>query len=225
VRNSLVTLLIPPLLALGACDGDSTAPGAAGNVTVSFQPVTGASVVAGGPIVFTEIKILLKNIQFKEENSPDTADVKAGPFVVVLNLDGNLHQVAASSVKPGMYDRVRFRVHKPDESESPPDPEFREGTSGNLRYSVIVRGTFNSVPFTYKSNDNSHQDVQLAAAITVLEDGQVNVTLKVEPLSWFRLGQLWLDPANGANRATIDRLIRESFREAYRDNNRNGLPD
>jgi len=54
-----------------------------------------------------------------------------------------------------------------------------------LRYSVIVKGIFNSTPFIYKSRKPAHQDLKLETPLVVDEDGVANLTILVDPFSWF----------------------------------------
>lgn len=221
----LTRVLIGTLL-FGGCSNPSASPQKGENVTLSFGVAAHSSTdLATTAVTIESAKILLKNITFHRFPSDDGQDIKTGPLVVLLNLNGSLNTVAASRVASGQYDRVRFILHKPEDLEPIPDPEFRDGESGSLRYSTIVRGTYEGRPFVYKSRINAQQEVRFTSPITVPEDGVVNVTLVVDPGSWFVHNGATLDPADPSNADTIDEAIKASFRNAFRDDNRDGRAD
>lgn len=132
---------------------------------------------------------------------------------------------AIGNIPPGNYDRIKFKVHKIEGSETPPDPEFKEGTDESLRYSVIVKGTYNSNSFIYKSRKSAHQDLKLETPVVVEENGVANLTIIVDPYSWFTDGANILDPADPANENDIDNNIKDSFKKAFKDNDHDGVID
>lgn len=209
------------------CNNDAVTPVEnSANVSLSIASRSQLQKTDGTHVVTVEsAKVLIKNIKFHQFPSDDANDVKVGPYAVSLSLTGNSTTVLATRVPPGMYDRVRFTLHKPEDFEPIPDPEFREGESGQLRYSVIVRGTYNGAGFVYKSRENASQEVRLDAPITVSDEGSVNVTMTVDPHSWFFRNGQELDPTNPANAQAIDNAIKASFARAFKDNNRDGRPD
>jgi hypothetical protein len=71
-------------------------------------------------------------------------DFRSRPFVVSLT-DTSLHQIAVGNVPQGTYDQVKFELHKPDQNEDVPDPDFRERPVGNKRYSIIVIGSYQAI--------------------------------------------------------------------------------
>ncbi len=171
----------------------------------------------------TSVKVLLKRIVLSQATSDDSMDVHTGTIVVDLNLDAKMTQVAATRVRAGTYDRVRFDIHKPEDFEVVPDTSFRMGSSGNDRYSVVVAGLYHDTPFTFTSRESAHQELILVPPVTVTDDGTVNVTLRIDPYAWFTVGGLVLDPFNQGKQ--IDDRVRGSFASAFRDNDRNGEPD
>jgi hypothetical protein len=120
---------------------------------------------------------------------------------------------------------VKFRIHKPEDLEPIPDPDFRDGESGQLRYSVIVRGSYNGVSFVYRSREGASQETRLNSPITVTDDRTVNVTLVVNPQGWFERNGQALDPSDPANVSLIDNAIKDSFSRAFKDDNKDGQPD
>lgn len=215
------------LVFFAGCGSDPASPdttGVTGNLLLNVRV---ARTAASGPpaaVTLSSAKVLLKHITFGDARSEDSADVRTGPYAVTLDLTGGGTAVAAARVRPGIYDRLRFRLHKPEDAEPIPDPEFREGQSGDLRYSVVVRGAVDGVPFVYKSRESATMDLGLPVPITVGEQGTVSVTLLVDPNTWFLAGGRTLDPARSGDRELIDENIKRSF-EAFRDDDGDGRPD
>jgi hypothetical protein len=164
----------------------------------------------------------LRDIKIKNQSGNGELNVKAGPFVVHLNLGGMTTNFAVANIPPGSYDRIRFRVHKLEVSETPPDPEFREGSDSSKRYSVIVKGEYNSVPFVYKSKKSAHQDIKLETPLVVEENSDANLTITVDPLSWFYKNDVLMDPTEAANENDIDNNIEHSFKKCFRDDDHDG---
>jgi hypothetical protein len=194
------------------------------NVDLSFKAEQSSGDNSSGMVTIESAKILLKKVQFKQANDPDV-DVKVGPFVVQLNLDGIVNTVAVGSVPPGIYNRVKFVIHKPEDFETPPDPDFKTGTSGNSRFSFIIKGTYNGNSFTYKSRKSMSQEITFPSPLNISNDTKVNVTFLVNMSDWFIKNGVELDPTNENNWNDIDKNIKESFKRAFKDNNKNGSPD
>jgi hypothetical protein len=131
--------------------------------------------------------------------------------------------VTATRIRSGLYDRVRFILHKPEDDEAVCDPAFRQGTSGDQRFSVVITGYYHETPFTFMSREDARQELRLSPPLLVTDDGTVNLTLKIDPYAWFTRDSLIFDPFNEGKK--IDDRIKEVFGQAYRDNDRNGEPD
>lgn len=207
-----------------SCKESSTDPQPGDNVTVSLSLDKGLNKVGGDSIVLDSVKILLKDIKFRQATG-DSANVKVGPIVVKLNLNGTPTEFAAGKVIAGIYSKIKFRLHKPEDADVISDPEFKAGQTADLRYSVIVKGKFNGVLFVYKSTKTATQDVNLKNPVNLTNDIKTNVTLSVNVNSWFYKGTVVLDPNNSANKNDIDNNIKDSFLKAFRDNNKDGIAD
>jgi hypothetical protein len=175
--------------------------------------------ISDDSIQLDTIKILFRDIKIKNQSGNDEMNIKVGPFVVYLNLNGMTTDFAVGNVPPGSYDRIRFRVHTLEDSETPPDPEFKEG---NLRYSVIIKGMYNSVPFVYKSKKPAHQDLKLETPVQVADNSTANLTITVDPLSWFYKDNVLMDPNETANENDINNNIKHAFKKCFRDDDKDG---
>ena len=218
------------LLIFFGCDTVETS----NNTTVSLSFYTGSSLqkVNASALELTEVKFLLSDIKLEMKDSTDSEDDDSefytlipGPFVVNLNLDGMLTDYIVSDVSPGLYEEVKFNIHKVDASETPPDPEFKDGDADSLRYSVIVKGNYNSGSFVYKSKNSVCQKIEFEPPIQVIENNGLNLTFKVDPYSWFYKNDNFLDPSDPVNETYIDNKIKESFKEAYEDDDHDGEDD
>jgi len=209
------------LFGFSACD---TTENTNGSMSLSFSNNTTLQKINDDTIELDTIKILIRDIKIKSKSGSDTSSIKVGPFVVKLNL-GTTTDFAINNIPTGSYDRIKFEIHKIEASETLSDPEFREGTDASLRYSVIVKGKYNTVPFIYKSRKSAKQDLKLETPVTVDENGVANLTITVDPFTWFADSVSTLDPTDPANENDIDNNIKESFKKAFRDNNHDGKED
>lgn len=207
-----------------SCKDSTTNSPAGDNITVSLALDKGLNKIVGDPIILDTVKILLKDIKFRHSTG-DSSNVKVGPMVVYLNLNGTPTEFAAGIVAAGNYNKIKFRLHKPEVGDIISDPEFIAGSSGELRYSVIVKGTYNGVSFIYKSTKTATQEVNLKNYVNLTAEVKTNVTLSVDVNSWFYKDAVVLDPNNIANQNNIDNNIKDSFKKAFRDANKDGIAD
>lgn len=188
--------------------------------------------VQSNHVEITEAKMLIREVKFKSDIEDDgvpedSLDFSTDSFVVLLNLDGSPNEVAVSEVPEGRYDEIEFEVHKPEDDETPPDSDFKIGDSGNERFSIIIRGTFDGEDFLFRSNENMEQEIELTSPLEISEDTEnINVTLTVDLSEWFvdENGNA-LDPTNPDNEDAIDESIERSFEEAFEDNDEDGEED
>ncbi len=214
------------VLFFAGCKDDSSSPEQKNSVGVSF--FTDHSYLAkslADSLVIDSVKVLIKSVKFKPASNNDSVDIKIGPMIVNLSSNNTVNQIAVNSIPAGSYDRVRFRIHKPEGGEVIADPEFNTGTSENERFSVIVKGKFNGTAFVYRSKKSAEQFVSFQLPLTVTETSTENITLVVNPYSWFKKSNALLNPSLAANENDIDNNIKTSFNKAYKDTNKDGKPD
>lgn len=224
MKKSIASLLIL-FFSLTIISCSSSSEPVANNTSLSFTlDKTTLNKTTADEIFLESAKILIKDIKFRQ-SSNDSTNFKAGPLVVQLKLDGAVTEVGVVDLPQGNYNKVKFRIHKPDETESIPDSEFREGQSADLRYSVIVKGKFNNISFVYKSSKTATQDVDFQSPLYVSSSEVNNVTLLVDVGTWFKKDGQILNPSLVANHNDIDNNIKVSFKKAYKDNNKDGRQD
>jgi len=214
------------LLILPACNDNQSGDligtsGGSDNVSVGFfsEQSTGDNT-----LVITEAKFLIRKMTFKREEGENECDVKVGPFVVQLDLTPKVVIAAINRIPVGNYDKVKFQIHKPSPNETISDPDFTESTS--KRFSVVAKGFYNGVPFVYKSAITVERKIEFENHSVLIDAAPlVNVTLRVNPYSWFLQNGALLDPGNEQNQHEIDKNIKESLKRAFRDLNCDGEPD
>lgn len=232
-RHIPYCILVAGAFLLTSCD--TVEPLADNDVRVSLGLVTtssnAASKIGIESLDITSVKILLRTIQFHartDDSGSDSLVFHTDPIVAQLELDGTPTELTVADLPIGSYYKMSFRIHKPEGNETPPDPDFKIGTSGKERFSVLVNGTIDGQPYVYRSSKAMHQIVDLEDDLVIDENTvSANVSLQVDLSKWFmdKDGQV-LDPndTSGGNESRIDKSIRDSFR-AFQDNNRDGRKD
>jgi hypothetical protein len=176
--------------------------------------------------VLDTVKILIKDIKVQLANTnEDSTDFKVGPFVLFLNLTSRINEISSAIIPEGSYRKIKFEVHKLNDIEAIPDPEFADA---NGRYSVIVKGWYYGNYFVYKSTKSAHQILQFSNDYPISTSYNTNITLVTRPYIWFIKNSFWLDPRDPANSNDIDNNIKNNINhnfKAFRDNDRNGIPD
>jgi hypothetical protein len=219
LRKTLLPILLLSIIFIGC---ESTKPNET-SLSLSFQSESGLQKKYADYFQITEVKLLVRNLKMKDLQ--DSMQIKTGPLVVNLNLEGEVTEFAASEIPPGSYSRVRFEIHKIEDSETPPDSEFKEGSESSKRYSTIVKGIINGEPFIYRSRKSAVQDIKLEEDLVVEDGADANLTIKVDPFTWFYNGDQFLNPNDNANDDKIDNNLKNSFKRAYCDKDRNGKID
>lgn len=171
------------------------------------------------------VKVLIKDIKLNVANSSDSTNFKVGPYVYFVNLNGSVNVMTTAYIPAGNYDKLIFKFHKLESSETPPDAEFKDSTG---TYSVIVKGFYNGSYFIYKTDVSFHQKLNFPVSIGVETNTKTNITFRADPYKWFFKNGNFLNPTDPANKNDIDNNIKNNVNDnlrAYRDNDRNGIPD
>jgi len=231
-------------LALG-CGGGGGSDSSGSKISFTV-PIIGGQIVDQSLIVtddsdntltFDSVEVVVRELEFELEDADDDcddalagdddcADVKLGPFVVALNLDGSMKTAVSANVPAGLYDEVEFDVHKVSSGDAE-DAKFLAANPDFEDVSVRVLGSFNGNSFTYTSDMMDKQEVDFSPALEVLDGEPVNVTIQIDVTSWFTdsSGDL-IDPetANdgGSNESEVDNNIKDSF-DAFEDDDKDGV--
>ncbi len=221
------------LFAFQGCDTTETTDSRGGRVSLSFSSGSDLQKI-NQDLQLTEVKILLRDIKLRKESEDDDdghggddscSSVKTEPIVVHLNLDTVTTDFVVANLPAGTYDGLKFEIHKVGGSETPPDPEFKEGDDNSKRYSVIAKGTIDGNPFIYKSKKSAHQHIGFDPPLVVIENSNTNLTIIVDPYTWFYEDGMFLDPTDPENENDIDNNIKDSFKQCFKDDDHNGDGD
>jgi hypothetical protein len=234
----------------------STVPGPAALQSLSSDPITDGT----NTLVFDQVQLVLRDIRFKRVNDDvcegDTQSggsndlvvmshdgngndgqedacesVNAGPSLLDLPLGPGVDKMFSVAIDTGTFDEVRIKLHKPeDDNGDPADQAFLTAHPEFAKISIQATGTFNGAPFTFTSDLNAEQRMELVPPIEVTEAGTtVDVTLKVDLAAWFADGTGGLvDPATAGQGGANENLVRDNIRDsfhAFRDENHDGEDD
>jgi hypothetical protein len=207
------------------CDenGGITIPSGVSELTVSVKSDDNVSDNPAS-VVITEAKALITNVEFEKLSNGKDELHQRGPFVIRLKLDGTIQEMGTQYIIRDNYTKIKFQLHKPEDNETPPDPEFSEGAGINQRFSFIIKGVYNGSSFVYKSK----QQANLVINFDMTENinlKKTNVTMVFNKLKWFKNGSTVLNPNDPQSESIIDNNIRNSFVKVFRDDNKDGIPD
>jgi hypothetical protein len=228
-KNKISLLVLVMILSVSGfygCNDSTTVVPPTDNLSLSGMSSMDSVGDSQNILILDTVKILIKDIKLDYANTAeDSADFKVGPFVVFLNLSSSVNIISSSIIPAGEYKKIKFEIHKLNDNETPPDPEFADN---NGRYSVIIKGWYLGNYFVYKSTKSAHQKLQFPNNVPISLGSVSNVTLIVKPYIWFIKNGTWLNPFDNANSNDIDNNIKDNINhnfKAFRDNDRNGLPD
>lgn len=192
-------------------------------------------------IILRSVEVVLREIELKHveaaacdavEGNSDCEEFETGTTLVALPLGSTATEtVVAVSAPAGMYDKLEFKIHKPESSD---DAAFIAANPNFDGVSIRVTGTYSQggtrSDFTFTSDLDASQEVSLSPPLTVSDGQPANVTLRVDIANWFLNagGTALVDPASAnagqANESVVRGRIEASF-EAFRDDNHDGHDD
>lgn len=226
-RQTFLMLTILLLAVISGCSNDDLTPVTGSstsddNLTLSIM--SDETINDANEIIITEAKCLIGEVELETEPSSVSVHLPLSPFVVNLYSFKATQLIASVKIPEGSYNKIKFQIHKPEDNETPPDPEFKTGESGNQRFSVIVKGTYNGNSFVFRSRKSANVVFSLNNPLALQQTAK-NLTMIINPAQWFKNNNNILDPRISSNENAIDDNIKNSFKRVFRDDNRDGLPD
>ena len=239
-------------LAVMACS-DGTGPGTSVSLSFATRPSAGALTAAfGAPrapgiafagdtlkdgtntLIITSAQIVLREIELKRQEvvncdvTPEPAgceDFEIGPVLVDLPLGPGTKEQVTVDLPPGTYTEVEFEVHKI--SLDAEDAAFRTAHPEFAEKSIRVQGTFNGVAFTYESDLDVEQELDLAPPLVIADSvTATNLTVRVGLANWFlALDGKLVNPATGNKGGANESLVKENIKqsiEAFEDRDEDG---
>ncbi len=210
------------ILFFAGCDenGGITIPSGATELTVSVKS-NDALDNPPANVVITEVKGFISQVALEQESNQNNQTITFSPFVANFNASGSLSEMTKEYIIRDIYTKIKFQIHKPEDNETPSDPDF---ISGAQKYSFIIKGIYNGSNFVYKSKKSLYVTVNFSPNVN-LNYKTMNVTVAFNKLDWFKNGSADLNPSNPAHENMIDENIKNSFKNAFLDNDKNGQPD
>jgi hypothetical protein len=164
-----------------------------------------------------------------KDKNEECAELQLAPTLVNLPVTNAVVTALNVTIPEGSYSSLEAKLRPIHSSaKGKGSSAFLTANPGLDGVSVLVEGTFNGSPFTYKGAAKADVERNFSPPL-VVTSAPVNLTVNVDLVSWFKTpsGAL-IDPrtanAGGANAATVASNIKRSFR-AFRDKNRNGHDD
>ena len=202
--------------------------------SAAFGQLLDVTVTGGGnTLVLTKVQLVLRKIELKRardgtcpesnSSSDDCEEMALGPILVDLPLTTGIATPINVAVPSGTYREIDLKLHKPGDDAR--DVAFKAANPAFADISVRVEGTFNGRAFVFTSRVNEKLEIEFNPPLVVDAAGG-NVTVQIDPASWFRSAtSAVIDPATanpgGANENTVRDNIRISFR-ALDDDDRDG---
>lgn len=225
----------------------------------AIAPSAGGPQFVGGPVEYTDgtntlvidsVFMVVKEVELKRseattdcshDGSADDSsshddmgmdddsceELESGPYLLDLPLTGGATSVVTVDVVPGTYDEFEFKIHKPEDDDSnaaflAAHPDFKD-------VSIRVVGTWNGAPFTYETDLNAEQEMDLVPPLVVGEAGTADLTLFIDIGTWFRFpDNSLINPSTankgGPNEGTVEQNIENSF-QTFEDEDHNGHDD
>lgn len=163
-------------------------------------------------------------------NEQECAELELAPSVVDLPVDGSVASVMSVNVPAGTYTSLEAQVRavRSDGDHGNGSQAFLSAHPDLAGVSVVVTGTLNGTPFTYRGAPRAELETIFNPPLAV-DATPVNLTVHADVTTWFKTqsGSV-IDPstanAGGANAGVVSDNIRRSFK-AFRDDDRNGHDD
>jgi hypothetical protein len=222
-------------VASGAASGVAAAPAV---VTVGDSTVitlgNDTIILRSAQLVLREIKLKLVETAACDniEGNGDCEEFEVGSTLLSLPLGATATQALVSVNAPaGMYDKLEFEIHAPESSD---DAAFIAANPNFAGVSVRVTGTYSKAgtrsDFTFTSDVDASEEVQLSPPLTVTDGQAASLTLRFDVSTWFLdgTGTALVDPATANKGQPNESVVRghiESSFQAFRDDNHDGHDD
>jgi hypothetical protein len=212
-------LLFSWLLIGSACGlVDATQTGQESTISVvmtgSSRSMAKTLVSNGDTLVISEVKMYLDELELESDNE-DSLDFELENALISIPVDGTPYRLTDRVVPAGIYKEFELKVERPDDSNPrPADTDFWDETG---RYSVVVKGTWNGQPFTYRSSQDLEIEIEFNPELVVDENNGYTIELNVDYGSWFTANGIAVDPSSALNRSGIESRMRNSFNVLSRD--------
>lgn len=150
------------------------------------------------------------------EGDSRCAELRLGPVLFELPLEGGAEQVFTAAVPVGSYSGLKFQLHRPTNANE--DADFVADNPDYEDISIRVTGTYNGSPFEFSSDLTEVEDVSFPEAVEVASEGELPVTLLVDVTEWFLSadGSGLVNPEQANDGGPFESLVEQQIRESFR---------
>ncbi len=217
----LIVLALTGMFAVQGCsDSSNSVSTQTDNLGFSVKFNDAAYNNPNSAIVITEAKALVSELEIETSDSSASHEIHLSPFVINFDINGGLKEVLSAYIPSKTYKKIKFQIHKPEDNETPPDPEFSSGG----RYSFIIKGTYNGNSFVFKSKKTVNIVLTMNNQVSI-SSTKLNLTMILNKLQWFLENGSEIDPRDPSKEDKIDDNLRNSFKNVFKDDDKNGVPD
>jgi len=256
-RTTIRTAAALSAAALFAACGDSGSPSTTPQVNFNLATRAAAPAVAaaaglslagaGTPEQYSDgantleidqVQIVLREIELKRVESTTTCSqdvsgdacekLEVGPVLLDLPLGGpgGAARTFSVAVDTGTFNEIEFDIHKPEGQD---DAGFIQAHPDFDGVSVKVTGLYNGTPFSYTTDLDSEEEIELSPPLVAASASATDLTLFIDLNGWFRDGTGNLvDPSSAnsgnPNEGLVENNIKSTLR-AFEDENRDGAED
>jgi hypothetical protein len=252
-RLSFGTFALITASTLAACS-DGSGPSAGGQLAFSLATKSTSAAAAsaasasviGTPETFTDgtntlvidtVQLVVRELELKraeattscgESGGDHCEKLQVGPLLLDLPLGAGTARAFSVPLAAGTYSEVEFEIHQPSDDDAS-DAAFVQAHPDFANRSVLVTGTFNGTRFSYSSDLNAEEEIELSPPLVTTDAAAADLTLLVDLDRWFRDGTGGLvDPATAnvglANESLVETNIRGTL-HAFEDENHDGSDD
>jgi uncharacterized protein DUF4382 len=218
-------------LALAACGSGGAQLALSGRAGSAIAPPSSPTALTlSNGITVDRVRIALREVELERASATpddvkDALEFEAGPFVLDLGstaLNGTVQQVSVQDVPAGTYREIKFKVHAPSATDSTDAAVQAMASAQAGGASIIVEGKIDQQPYTFLSALDAQQKFEGSFSFT---SGPQNLTLNVDPSSWFGgTGTARLDPRVAGNKSAIENNIQSSMK-VFEDDDHDGQDD
>jgi len=209
-KLGLVTLMAAAI-GMAACD-EQLGVDAGASASLSFAATGGSTLlgdptppqnpvtVAGHVIAVSRVDLQLSELEIEGEDSAEV-EMKGGPLLVALPMNGSVVTAVTATVFPGTYTELEMKVN-----------------------TVRIQGTFDGQPFDVTVSVNEDLETDIRPPLVVTETTQANLTVAVQIANWFRNSDgsaIDLRNLSTTARSRLVSNINASF-DAFEDDDRSG---
>jgi hypothetical protein len=167
----------------------------AAQVGTTLELPTGA-----GSLIVERVRIAVSEVELEGEEE-DGEEFEMGERVVEVALDGAPTEVVAQAVPEGSYQELGMELMVGGFDE----------LGGDEPASILVEGTYDGAPFTYRSTVAPELEFNLGKAAEVRQGGEARIAVTFDVAAWFLSGDTALNPTDPVNRQTIESNILSSM--------------